>query len=146
MSNLNNILDATLEDLADMPSIQIFPNGAHKVTIGFKVDKVKATVQCMLTYVEPLELADPTSIAPAPGDKNGIFISLKKKDGTPNEYGQGTLKQIAQELAKTFPGSSTSEILEAAEGAEVAVVTKIRYGKGEYEGKDNLDIVKLEVI
>jgi hypothetical protein len=144
--SLDNILDATLDDLADMPSIQLFPNGAHKVTLGFKVDKVKATVQCMLTYVEPLELADPTSVAPAPGDKNGIFISLKKKDGTANEYGQGALKQIAQALAKTFPGSSTAEILEAAEGAEVAVVTKIRHGKGEYEGKDNIDIIKLEVI
>jgi hypothetical protein len=146
MSSLDNILDATLDDLADMPSIQLFPNGAHKVTLGFKVDKVKAAVQVMLTYVEPLEFAEPTAVAPAPGDKNGVFISLKKKDGTPNEYGQGTLKQIAQALAKTFPGSSTAEILEAAEGAEVAVVTKIRYGKGEYEGKDNLDIIKLEVI
>lgn len=143
--SLDNLLDATLDDLADTPSIQIFPAGAHKVTVNFKADLVKQTVQVGFTYIEPLEI-DPTDTPPAPGDKNSIFLGLKKKDGTPNEYAQGTLKLIAQALKDTFPGSSTKEILEAAEGAEVAIVTKIRLGKGEYLGRDNLDLVKLEVI
>jgi hypothetical protein len=143
--SLDNLLDATLDDLADIPSIQIFPAGAHKVTVNFKTDLVKQTVQVGFTYIEPLEI-DPTDTPPAPGDKNSIFLGLKKKDGTPNEYAQGTLKLIAQALKDTFPGSSTKEILEAAEGAEVAIVTKIRLGKGEYLGRDNLDLVKLEVI
>ena len=144
--SLDNLLDATLDDLADIPSIQIFPAGAHKVTIGFKIDDKKSAVQVGFTYIEPLELSDPTATAPEAGAKNGLYIGLKKKDGTANEYGQGTLKLIASAMKERFPGNSTREVLEAAEGAEVAIVTKIRYGKGEYEGKDNLDLVKIEVI
>lgn len=144
--SLDNLLDSTLDDLADTPSIQIFPAGAHKATVAFKVDDKKSAVQVSFTYIEPLELSDPTATAPAAGDKNGLYLGLKKKDGTANEFSQGTLKMIAQALASSFPGSSTREILEKAEGAEVAIVTKIRYGKGEYEGKDNLDLVKIEVL
>jgi hypothetical protein len=144
--SLDNLLDATLDDLADTPSIQLFPNGAHKVTVGFKIDDAKAAVQVQFTYVEVLELADPTQVAPTPGDKNGLYLGLKKKDGQPNPFSQGTLKMIAQALKETFQGSSTREILEAAEGAEVMIVTKIRLGKGEYEGKDNIDLVKIAVL
>ena len=145
MSNLDNILDSTLDDLADAPSIQLFPNGAHKVTVEFKIDDTKATVQLHMTYVEVLELADPTAHAPSPGDKNVVFYNLKKKDGTANEYAQGALKAILTSL-KSLGGSTSKEVMEAAKGAELAVVTKIRLGKGEYEGRDSLDVVKAETI
>ena len=145
-SSLDNILDATLDDLADMPSIQLFPNGAHKVRLESKVNKEKVSVQLTLHYIEPQELADPTSIAPAAGDKNTVFYNLKKKDGTANEYAQGALKELIKVLQGTFGGSSTSEVLENAKDAEVAVVTKIKVGTGDYLGKDNLDIVKMQII
>lgn len=144
--SLENILDETLDDLADMPSIALFPNGAHKVRIEFKVDDKKSSVQLAMEYVEVLELADPTHTAPAPGDKSSVFYNLKKKDGTANEYSQGALKQILMSLKDHFQGSTSKEIMTAAKGAEVAVVTKIRVGKGEYEGRDSIDVVKMEVI
>ena len=145
MSNLDNILDEVLDDLADTPSISLFPNGAHKVTVTFKTDDAKKSVMMQMVYVEPLELSDPTAVAPAPGDKNSVFFNLKKKDGTANEYAQGALKNVLAPL-KSLGGNTSREIMEKSEGAEVAVVTKIRVGKGEYEGKDSMDIVKLELI
>ena len=145
-SSLDNILDATLDDLADMPSISLFPNGAHKVKLEFKIDTKKVSVQLVMHYVEALELADPEQTAPAVGDKNTVFYGLKKKDGTANEYAQGALKEIVKALQPTFGGDTTSQVLENAKDAEVMVVTKIRIGKGDYEGKDNIDIIKLEVI
>lgn len=146
MSALDNILDATLDDLADLPSIQLFPNGAHKVKLEFKIDTKKVAVQMTMHYIEPLELADPKQTAPAAGDKNTIFFNLKKKDGTANEYAQGALKEVVKVLQGTFGGTSTTEVLEASKDAEVAVVTKIRLGKGEYEGKDQIDLVKVQII
>lgn len=147
-SNIDDILDMTLDDLADMPSITPFPNGAHKVTMEFMpVDPKKpSNVQLKLTYVEAMELSDPTSVAPAVGDTNTIFFGLKKKDGTANEFAQGALKLVIIALKDTFPGNTTREIMASAKGAEVMVVTKVRYGKGEYEGKDNIDIVNLAVL
>jgi hypothetical protein len=144
-SSLDNILDEVLDDLADLPSISLFPNGAHKVTISFTTDDKKGSVMLQMTYIEPLELSDPTATAPSPGDKNSVFFNLKKKDGTPNTYAQGALKNILGSL-KNLGGSTSREIMESAANAEVAVVTKIRVGKGEYEGKDNLDVVKLELM
>jgi hypothetical protein len=143
--DLSNILDSTLDDLADMPSITPFPNGAHKVKLGFKIDDKKVSVQMTMTYIEALELADPTSVAPAPDDKNTIFFNLKKKDGSPNDYAQGALKEVLKVLSPAFPGS-TRETLTAAEGVEVAAVTKIRVGKGEYEGKDSIDVVEMKIL
>lgn len=146
MSNFDNILDATLDDLADMPSITPFPDGAHKVTLSFKLDEKKVAVMLQLTYVEALEIPDTDATIPSPGDKNTIYFGLKTKEGKPNEYAQGALKNVLNSLKDSYPGNSMKEIMASAEGAEVAVVTKIRYGKGEYEGKDNIDIQKLEVI
>jgi len=145
-NSLDNILDATLDDLADMPSISLFPNGAHKVKLEFKIDSTKVSVMVTMTYIEPLELADPTALVPSAGDKNSVFFNLKKKDGTANAYAQGALKEIVKVLQPVFGGSTTSEVLEASKDAEVAVVTKIRVGKGEYEGRDNIDIVKVQII
>lgn len=144
--SLDNILDATLDDLADMPSISLFPNGAHKVKLEFKIDTKKSSVMLTMHYVEPLELSDPTQTAPSAGDKNTVFFNLKKKDGTANEYAQGALKAIVKPLQESFGGSTTTEVLENSKDAEVAVVTKIRLGKGEYEGKDSIDIVKLQIV
>lgn len=145
MNDIDNILDATLDDLADAPSIQLWPNGAHKATIEFKVDKPKSSVQLHMTYVEPLELADPTSTPPSAGDKNVVFFSLKKKDGTANEYAQGALKGILTPLSATFGGASMTEVMENAKGAEVAVVTKIRLSK-DPKYQDSLDVQKVETI
>ena len=146
--SLESILDQTLEDLADAPSIELFPNGAHTVRIEFKVDEKKPTnVQLHLEYVEVQELADPTSTAPAPGDKNVVFFNLMKKDGTGNEYSQGALKAVLNSLSQGgFAGVSSREVMESAKGAEVVAVTKIRVGKGDYEGKDQLDIVAIHVV
>jgi hypothetical protein len=144
--SLDNILDATLDDLADMPSISLFPNGAHKVRLESKIDTKKSSVMLTLHYIEPLELADPTQTAPAAKDKNTVFFNLLKKDGTANAYAQGALKEIVKVLQAQFGGSTTTEVLEAAKDAEVAVVTKIKLGTGDYVGKDNLDIVKVQII
>lgn len=145
MSNIDNILDATLDDLADAPSMEIFPAGAHKVILTNKVDEKKLQVQFTLTYVEPLEVSDPTAVPPAAGDKNFLFINLKKKDGTANEIGQGELKEIMKALAGSFEGNSTKEILEASQGVEVAVVTKIKPGNDAYPDP-KLKLVSIQVL
>jgi len=145
--SIENILDATLDDLADRPSITLFPNGAHKVTLDSKIDREKSTVQLTLTYVEPVELSDPGALVPVAGDKNSVFYFLLNKDKTPNAYNQGALKEVLGCLKEGgVEGSTTTELLEAAKGMEVVVVTKIRVGKGEYEGRDNLDIQKLMIV
>lgn len=143
-NSFDNILDATLDDLADMPSIELFPNGAHKVSLEFVIDPVKVSVRMDMTYIECIELADPTAKAPVAGDKNSVFFNLKKKDGEPNTYAQGSLKVITSSLQPTFGGSSLKDVLENSKGAEVVALTKIQIGKGDY--RDAISVVKVEVV
>lgn len=144
--SIENILDATLDDLADVPSTKLFPNGAHKVALHFKLDLKKQSVYMTMVYVHLLEMADPTAVAPELGDKNIVFMNLKKKDGTDNEYAQGALKEILKVLQPVFKGVSSKDTLEKADGFEVAVSTKIRVGTGEYAGRDQIDIVTMALI
>lgn len=137
--NTANILDMTLDDLADMPSIKLFPNGAHKGKFEFKLDLTKQSVQAGITYVEPVELADPTVTPPEAGDKNTVFLHLKKKDGTANEMGQGLLKEILKVLVEGgFKGTSIKETLEKGNGVEMVFVSKTRKGNEGYN--DQLDV------
>ena len=144
--SLENILDATLDDLADAPSTKLFPNGAHKVSLEFTVDLKKQSVYMAMVYVEKIELADPTAVAPEVGDKNMIFMNLVKKDGSKNEYAQGQLKEMMKVIQPIFMGTNIADTLAKAKGVEVIVSTKIRVGKGEYEGRDQIDIVEMSVV
>jgi hypothetical protein len=148
-SSIDDILDATLDDLADAPSIVPFPNGAHKVTMKFKIkDEVpaKLSVQVECTYIEKIELSTPTDVPPAPGDKSFVFIQLKKKDGTRNEFGEGALKEILKVLKPAFPGATNKEVLKNADGCTAAIATKIKVGKGEYEGRDQMELVSIALV
>jgi hypothetical protein len=144
--SLDNILDATLDDLADAPSITLWPNGAHKANLEFKTDeKNPSNITLTMTYVEPLELADPTSLPPQKDDKNFVFFRLKNKDGKPNEYSQGALKEVLKSLQPVVGGSTLSEVMANAKGVEVAVVTKIRVSK-DPQYSDQIDIKKIEAV
>lgn len=143
-NNALDILDETLDDLADKPSIEPFPNGSHKVTLNFKTitKDGRPSVMMKMTYIELLEASDPGAKAPVPGDVFTNFMHMKKKDGTPNEFGQGELKEVLTALKPNFPNAGTNrELLEAGEGCEVAVTTKIRKGKEGYQ--DAMNIVSM---
>lgn len=143
MNDINSILDFRLDDLADMPSIELFPNGAHSVSLEFIVDNEKNSVRMDMTYIEPVELASPTDVPPTKGDKNVIFFNLVKKDRTPNEYAQGALKLVLNKLQPTFGGANMREVCANSKGAQVVVVTKIRAGKDNYA--DSINVVNLTV-
>lgn len=144
--SIENILDATLDDLSDAPSTKLFPNGAHKVALTFVTDLKKQSVYMTMTYVDKIELAEPTAVAPEVGDKNVVFMNLVKKDGTKNEYSQGALKEIMKVLQPVFQGTNIADTLTKAAGVEVIVATKVRMGKGEYEGRDQIDIVEMSIV
>lgn len=139
-----DLLDMTLDDLADLPSTELFPNGSHKVAITFHVNQEnKSKIRLEMVYVEAIELADATQVAPAVGDKNSIFFNLVTKEGKPNEFAQGQLKELLLALRPTFGGDNLTQVMENSKGAEVIVLTKIRPAKGEYD--PSISIVSLAV-
>jgi hypothetical protein len=131
--SFDDLLDSTLDDLADMPEFKPFAAGAHKVQIFFdptkKINDLPA-VDLKLVCVESVELLNPEDVPPKAGDFTNVAFMLKKKDGEKivrNELAEGQLKEVLKSLAPAFPDAKTNrEIMEQANGFEVLVSTGVR--------------------
>lgn len=142
----NDILDSTLDDLADLPSNAAFPAGAHNATMFLSAPAPKAgkkqQVVAKFKYKDNIELANPTDAVPNPDDECTIFISLYKKDGDKNEFGEGQVKQLLAPLKAAGLTGNTRELIEATKlGVDVMIVT----GQRDYNGTAQMTIVKIEL-
>lgn len=144
MSDIFDLLDESLDNLSDLEKFEPLPAGAHLATVGFhNEDNNGLPVVVMgLTLVETLELANSTDAMPEPGKKINLKYFLRFKDKqtqeiVPNKVGQGQLKEILRVLQEAAGGSSPKEIMEAAEGMQIAVTLKVRPSKDDPDVKFN---------
>ena len=129
--DIDSLLDATLDDLADVPEFKPFPAGTHHCTLSLssKVIADKPAVEWKLTAVETMELVDPTGTPVKAGDTcSGAFMFVQK-DGKPNELAQGQFKELMRPLQAHFGTPTNRLTMEAAEGCAVAVTMTQREGK-----------------
>jgi hypothetical protein len=149
MSDLDSLLDGTLDDLADMPEFKALPAGSHRATIKWDMKEVNEQ-KCPdmgITVIETMELADATATPAAAGDKTNILFMFKKKDGSANEIGQGQFKAIMVSLSETYGKKSPRELMAESEGAEVLITTKVRTDKRDKNDlKHYTDVVSLVVL
>lgn len=126
MSELNSLLDGSLDDLADMPTFEPYPDGTHKCIIKFEVKKInnKDAVELLLVAIETIELANPAEDTPlVKGAETSVLFMLE------NEFGQGSFKEIVNPLGKALGITSPRAVMEAVNGAEAEVTTKKRWNK-----------------
>ena len=124
--NLDSILDSSIDDLADLPEFQVYPNGSHKVIVSFESKEVNKhpCVEMKMKAVETIELANPASDTPLePGTESSVLFMLD------NEFGQGKFKTIMKTFAEATGTQKISEAMEAAQGMEVTVICKVRQNK-----------------
>ena len=129
--DIDSLLDATLDDLADVPEFKPFPTGSHQCTITLESKSIgdKPAVEWKLTAIETIELADPTGTPVMAGDTcSGAFIFVGK-DGKPNELAQGQFKELMRPLQAHFGTDTNRQTMEAASGATVVVTMSQREGK-----------------
>lgn len=126
--DVDSLLDANLDDLADLPSFAPYPPGVHdvKTTMGLKDVNGKKTVTVDFEYVGMVELADPTSAVPEVGSKCNILCQLD------NPYGQGTFKMFIKASAEAngIPESASNrQKMEACNATVLRIVSSIRKNK-----------------
>jgi hypothetical protein len=124
--NLDSLLDSSIDDLADLPEFQVYPNGVHKVIVDFEQKTVNnhPCIELKMRAVETIELADPTKDVPLnPGVESSVLFMLD------NEFGQGKFKTVIKAFASHLGTSSIKDTVEAAKGMEVDVVCKVRQNK-----------------
>jgi hypothetical protein len=133
--NLDSLLDATLDDLADLPEFAPYPAGAHKVTIELESKEVNKhpSIELKLKAIETLELADPTNSQPlAAGAESGVLFMLD------NEFAQGNMKKVLRPLQEHLGVSSLRDIITQSKGMEVTVVTNVRWNKDKTQAYTNV--------
>lgn len=143
MSNgINDLLDATLDDLEDLPSFEPFPPGVHRVyaSLDFKEINEKQCVELELKGIETEELSNPTTDEPI--KEGDIATALFMLD---NEFGRGNLKKVATPLAMALGTSSIRECVEQAKDVECLVLTSIRKDKNDPDRK-YMSVKELTVI
>jgi hypothetical protein len=130
MSEEIDVLDATLDDLADLPEWKPFPVGVHKCVFKFetkKNDKKVTTTYVTLKALETVELANPTEDANL---EPGAEVTVQYQLGNP--VGQGKLKALLGTFAAHLglpKETKLSAIIEAAQGTEALVSTRIQTNK-----------------
>lgn len=144
MSDIFDLLDDSLDSLADLEKFEAFHAGTHTFDIAFEEKEMDGLpcVDLKLVLVESIELADPSQAVQEPGKKGGILFMLKKKDKQsgevgPNTIGQGQLKEVLKVLHETFGGASMRETMSNAAGARVTATLKTRSDKNDTDKKYN---------
>ena len=125
MSDIDSLLDGSIDDIADLPEFKTFPAGAYNVRIEFAEKEInaKSAIELKLECISVIELNDSTAEPPAPGDETTQLFQLD------NEFGQGKFKNIIKVLAAACGTKTARETMEAAQGMEVKVLTTIRHNK-----------------
>lgn len=140
--DIDSLLDGTLDDIADLPEFKPFPAGMHQVSIVMTQKEInkKPSIELAMTYVEPMELSDPSDVPPKAGDTSNLVFFLD------NELGQGQFKEVIKALKPVYgTNGSNRDTMNESAGAVVAVVTKLRKDKND-ETKVYTQLQKLELI
>jgi len=136
---MDALLDGTLDDLADIPEIRVYPVGAHKVRINWKLNHtidgvfnekgkessgLKKFVQLSCVAIETVELPPGSTDVPLePG------VPMQQLYDLTNQWAQGAFKNIMKALAQHYGAKSNRELLADSEGAEVVITVKHRKDK-----------------
>ena len=141
MSDLDNLLDVTLDDLEDLPSFAPFPAGAHKVLATFEAKEIsgKPAVELSFKLLETIELVNPDDKEPKEGDTSNTMFMLD------NEYGRGNLKKCAAPFGEALGFSTIREIVEGAKDVECIVLTGLRTDKNDPD-KKYLQVKEIQIV
>lgn len=137
--NLDSLLEGSIDDLADLPEFAVFPAGVHKVVIKWESKEVNKhpALELKMKLVETVEMSDATATVLAPGAESSVLYMLD------NEYGQGKMKDVMKALSAATGTAKIKDTMEASNGMEIQVVTKVRQNKDKTQSY--VDVTKVIV-
>jgi hypothetical protein len=142
MSDLDNLLDATLDDLEDLPTYNTYPPGGHKVSATLEAKQInsKDAIELSFKYIEVVELEGTDAVEPKAGDESSTLFFLD------NEYGRGNLKEALKAFLEFVgEGSTNRQIIEAVKDVECVILTS--YGKNKNDpDKPYLNVKEIHVL
>lgn len=147
-NSLLDLLDGTVDQLADMPVFKPVPSGSYDGQFSHSIEegsngipyiKFEWKLKSLIEAASPIAEEDMPDFSKEGGVRVVInaFPRTKDKDGKikVNEFGEGLIKQIVQSLQDAFPGEKNGEILRNADGASVAVTFGVEKRKDKETGE-----------
>lgn len=138
MSDIFDLLDESLDQLADLEKFEPVHVGSHIMEMKFEEKEIgdMPAVTLTLSLVETLELTNKTLEPQEPGKKANITFFLKYKDKNtgevlPNKVGQGQLKEVLRVVSENFGGATIREMMTNANGGQAAFTLKQRKDKND---------------
>lgn len=104
LSAFANLFDRQLDDLAELPSYTPPPTGAYTLLVSVKPKIVndKPAVEANFKVMGCLEQEDPSEKPATDGQEFSILFTLLNKEGKPNEFGEGKLREFLAPFSDHF--------------------------------------------
>lgn len=159
MSDLNTevldidaLLDASMDDLDDLPPVGVPPSGHYNLTVTFEVKEIegdngKKRIPAATYTVDAInELKnDEERDEVAVGQSFTEFFHLTKRDGTKNTFGIGTLKARLAAFSERFGTSNVGQLMN--EVKQVAITaTVVRKVNKKNEDQFNVNVKDIVVL
>lgn len=128
---IEDLMDASIDDLADMPAFEVPPKGHYKLMVSLERKTVneKPCIEAKCVVQETLELASQND---KPMENGGKFSQLFMMD---NEFGQGAFKLFIQPIAAglNLGGQKMGAVVAAVQNVQIACTVKHRADKQDKE-------------
>lgn len=151
-SNIDELLDASMDDLDDLPPVGVPPSGHYDLLITFDTKEIgtgedaKEVICANYEVTAVNELKDPEEASEVQvGQKFTEFFHVVKRDGTKNVFGIGKLKQ---RLAPYTERVGTKSIRDLVAGIkDFAITAEIkRKANPKNEDQYNMDLKNVVVL
>lgn len=132
LDDISALLDATMDDLDDLPPVGVPPSGHYNLTVSFDIQKINEgakdekeipVAKYVIDAINELKDEDERGEV-AVGQQFMEFFYLKKKDGTKNIFGIGTLKERLKPHAERFATSNLGELINQVKQVSITASLK----------------------
>lgn len=128
-ADIDSLLNASMDDLDDLPPIGVPPSGHYNLTVSFEIKQIgedKKDVVCATYIVDAVnELKNPEEADEVKeGQQFMEFFHMLKKNGEKNTYGIGTLKQRLAVFSERLGTTKIGELINGVKQMQIAATLK----------------------
>lgn len=145
-ADLDSLLDASMDDLDDLPPVGVPPSGHYNLTMTIEPktigegeqQKEVLAASYVVDAINELKDEDERSEVQL-GQQFTEFFHLTKKDGTKNVFGIGTLKERLKPMAERSGTTNVGELVRECKQIQIAA-TLVRKVNKKNEDQYNMNL------
>lgn len=148
--DMQSLLGAQMDDIDDLPPIGVPPSGHYDLSVTCTLeDNAEKTGQYFkfayeVTNINQLAKEEEAAEVSV-GTKFTDRVSPFKKDGTPNEFGMGKLKEMVAPYAASFGVSNIGEAVQQIKDVRITAELKRRVDRKDPE-RWNFDLKNIVIL